>query len=34
MAQVKANNIDIEYTVEGNGDPLVLIGGLSMQLID
>lgn len=34
MAQVKANGIDIEYTVEGNGDPLVLIGGLSMQLID
>src|SRR6056300_877358 len=34
MAQVRANGIDIEYTVEGNGDPLVLIGGLSMQLID
>lgn len=34
MAQVAANRITIEYTSEGNGDPVLLIGGLSMQLID
>ena len=34
MAQVAANGITIEYTSEGNGDPVLLIGGLSMQLID
>lgn len=34
MAQVAANGITLEYTSEGNGDPVLLIGGLSMQLID
>lgn len=34
MAQIETHGITIEYTSEGNGDPVLLIGGLSMQLID
>ena len=34
MASIEANGITIEYEVHGEGDPLLLVQGLSGQLID
>ncbi|MBG7604681.1 MAG: alpha/beta hydrolase [Actinobacteria bacterium] len=34
MASIQANGITIEYEVHGEGDPLLLVQGLSGQLID
>lgn len=32
MAAIEANGITIEYEIDGEGDPLLMIGGLGMQL--
>src|SRR5215203_3329263 len=34
MASVESNGITLEYTVEGEGDPLLLVMGLGAQLTD
>ena len=34
MASVESNGITLEYTVEGEGEPLLLVMGLGAQLTD
>ena len=30
MSKVKVNDIEIAYSIEGSGEPLILIGGYTM----